>query len=118
MPYLIQVMQQFQNQKSSLNILNKFKVLREYTIKVDKLELSEAQREKDNDSTEQKNIIQMEPQLMITAGPALGISSQYPQNYTTGATPISSAAVTGRNLGYPYLQKTPENVSLLINITI
>ncbi|KAH8314612.1 hypothetical protein KR067_011399, partial [Drosophila pandora] len=84
MPYLIQV-------------------LREYTIKVDKLELSEAQREKDNDSTEQKNIIQMEPQLMITAGPALGISSQYPQNYPSGTTPISSAAVTGRNLGYPYL---------------
>lgn len=76
--------------------------MREYTIKVDKLELSEAQREKDNDSTEQKNIIQMEPQLMITAGPALGISSQYPQNYPSGATPIS-AAVTGRNLGYPYL---------------
>ncbi|XP_017087322.1 clathrin heavy chain isoform X1 [Drosophila bipectinata] len=84
MPYLIQV-------------------LREYTIKVDKLELCEAQREKDNDTTEQKNIIQMEPQLMITAGPAIGISSQYPQNYPSGATPISAAGVTGRNLGYPYL---------------
>ncbi|XP_016996056.1 clathrin heavy chain [Drosophila takahashii] len=82
MPYLIQV-------------------LREYTTKVDKLELNEAQREKEDDSTEHKNIIQMEPQLMITAGPAMGIPPQYAQNYPPGAATVTAAG--GRNMGYPYL---------------
>ncbi|KAH8278169.1 hypothetical protein KR018_011473 [Drosophila ironensis] len=84
MPYLIQV-------------------LREYTTKVDKLELNEAQREKDDDTTEHKNIIQMEPQLMITAGPAMGIAPQYTQNYPQGGAQISAASVAGRNMGYPYI---------------
>ncbi|KAH8420249.1 hypothetical protein KR009_007996 [Drosophila setifemur] len=83
MPYLIQV-------------------LREYTTKVDKLELNEAQREKEEDTTEHKNIIQMEPQLMITAGPAMGISPQYAQN-PAGAGTVAAALVAGRNMGYPYL---------------
>ncbi|EDX18033.1 GD15774 [Drosophila simulans] len=78
-----------------------FKVLREYTTKVDKLELNEAQREKEDDSTEHKNIIQMEPQLMITAGPAMGIPPQYAQNYPPGAATVTAAG--GRNMGYPYL---------------
>ncbi|EDW25684.1 GL11922 [Drosophila persimilis] len=84
MPYLIQV-------------------LREYTNKVDKLELNEAQREKEEDTTEHKNIIQMEPQLMITAGPAMGIPAQYAQNYPPGAATVAAATTTGRNMGYPYL---------------
>ncbi|XP_033237477.1 clathrin heavy chain [Drosophila pseudoobscura] len=84
MPYLIQV-------------------LREYTNKVDKLELNEAQREKEEDTTEHKNIIQMEPQLMITAGPAMGIPAQYAQNYPPGAATVATATTTGRNMGYPYL---------------
>ncbi|KAH8356172.1 clathrin heavy chain [Drosophila serrata] len=87
MPYLIQV-------------------LREYTSKVDRLELNEAQREKEDDTTEHKNIIQMEPQLMITAGPAMGIPPQYSQNYPPNAAATvaaASAAGAGRNMGYPYL---------------
>ncbi|KAH8238365.1 hypothetical protein KR032_005186 [Drosophila birchii] len=87
MPYLIQV-------------------LREYTSKVDRLELNEAQREKEDDTTEHKNIIQMEPQLMITAGPAMGIPPQYSQNYPPNAAAsvaAASAAGAGRNMGYPYL---------------
>ncbi|KAH8397918.1 hypothetical protein KR222_006418, partial [Zaprionus bogoriensis] len=84
MPYLIQV-------------------LREYTTKVDKLELNEAQREKEDDTTEHKNIIQMEPQLMITAGPAMGIPPQYATNYPPGAAAAAAAAAAGRNMGYPYM---------------
>ncbi|XP_068159812.1 clathrin heavy chain [Drosophila tropicalis] len=88
MPYLIQV-------------------LREYTSKVDKLELNEAQREKEDDTTEHKTIIKMEPQLMITAGPAMGIPQQYAQNYPPGAAAAAAAAAAataaGRNMGYPYL---------------
>ncbi|XP_001992484.2 clathrin heavy chain isoform X1 [Drosophila grimshawi] len=87
MPYLIQV-------------------LREYTTKVDKLELNEAQREKEDDTTEHKNIIQMEPQLMITAGPAMGgIPPQYAPNYPPGAAAAAAAAAAGRNMGYPYMYK-------------
>ncbi|ALC48748.1 Chc [Drosophila busckii] len=85
MPYLIQV-------------------LREYTTKVDKLELNEAQREKEDDTTEHKNIIQMEPQLMITAGPTMGIPPQYATNYPPGASAAAAAAAAaGRNMGYPYM---------------
>ncbi|TDG43186.1 hypothetical protein AWZ03_010390 [Drosophila navojoa] len=84
MPYLIQV-------------------LREYTTKVDKLELNEAQREKEDDTTEHKNIIQMEPQLMITAGPAMGIPQQYAPNYPPGAAAAAAAAAAGRNMGYQYM---------------
>ncbi|XP_030381609.1 clathrin heavy chain [Scaptodrosophila lebanonensis] len=85
MPYLIQV-------------------LREYTIKVDKLELTEAQREKEDDTTEHKNIISMEPQLMITAGPTMGIPPQYAQNY-----PPAAAASAARNMGYPYFNTFTTN---------
>ncbi|EDW07527.1 clathrin heavy chain isoform X2 [Drosophila mojavensis] len=84
MPYLIQV-------------------LREYTTKVDKLELNEAQREKEDDTTEHKNIIQMEPQLMITAGPAMGIPQQYAPNYPPVAAAAAAAAAAGRNMGYQYM---------------
>lgn len=77
-------------------------VLREYTTKVDKLEQNEAQREKEDDTTEHKNIIQMEPQLMITAGPAMGIPPQYATNYPPGAA-AAAAAAAGRNMGYPYM---------------
>ncbi|XP_017852375.1 clathrin heavy chain isoform X1 [Drosophila busckii] len=88
MPYLIQV-------------------LREYTTKVDKLELNEAQREKEDDTTEHKNIIQMEPQLMITAGPTMGIPPQYATNYPPGASAAAAAAAAaGRNMGYPYIYKS------------
>ncbi|XP_017963248.2 clathrin heavy chain isoform X1 [Drosophila navojoa] len=87
MPYLIQV-------------------LREYTTKVDKLELNEAQREKEDDTTEHKNIIQMEPQLMITAGPAMGIPQQYAPNYPPGAAAAAAAAAAGRNMGYQYMYKS------------
>ncbi|KRF94090.1 clathrin heavy chain isoform X1 [Drosophila mojavensis] len=87
MPYLIQV-------------------LREYTTKVDKLELNEAQREKEDDTTEHKNIIQMEPQLMITAGPAMGIPQQYAPNYPPVAAAAAAAAAAGRNMGYQYMYKS------------
>uniref|UniRef100_A0A0K8TT11 Clathrin heavy chain n=1 Tax=Tabanus bromius TaxID=304241 RepID=A0A0K8TT11_TABBR len=65
MPYLIQV-------------------IREYTGKVDKLEANEAQREKEGEHIEHKNIIPMESQLMITAGPSMGIAPQYAQTYSPG----------------------------------
>lgn len=102
MPYLIQV-HPFHSIATGwhINLVYVFQVLREYTTKVDKLELNEAQREKEDDSTEHKNIIQMEPQLMITAGPAMGIPPQYAQNYTPGAATVTAAG--GRNMGYPYL---------------
>ncbi|XP_023035106.2 clathrin heavy chain isoform X1 [Drosophila willistoni] len=94
MPYLIQV-------------------LREYTSKVDKLELNEAQREKEDDTTEHKTIIKMEPQLMITAGPAMGIPQQYAQNYPPGAAAAAAAAAAataaGRNMGYPYFNSYKGN---------
>nr|XP_036232840.1 clathrin heavy chain isoform X1 [Bactrocera oleae]XP_036232841.1 clathrin heavy chain isoform X1 [Bactrocera oleae] len=75
MPYLIQV-------------------IREYTTKVDKLEQNEAQREKEDETVEHKNIITMEPQLMITAGPAMGIPPQYAQNY-------AAAPGYAPNMAYP-----------------
>lgn len=69
-------------------------VIREYTTKVDKLEQNEAQREKEDETVEHKNIITMEPQLMITAGPAMGIPPQYAQNY-------AAAPGYAPNMAYP-----------------
>jgi clathrin heavy chain len=56
-------------------------VIREYTVKVDKLEAANAEREKEGENTEHKPIIMQEPQLMLTAGPAY----QYAPQYTPGA---------------------------------
>jgi len=74
------------------------KVVREYTSKVDKLEQNEAQREKEDETTEHKSIITMEPQLMITAGPAMGIPQQYAQNYAAAA---AATAYAAPNMAYP-----------------
>lgn len=62
----------------------RLQVVREYTSKVDKLEANEVQREKESETVEHKNIITMEPQLMITAGPGMGIPPQYAQTYAPG----------------------------------
>lgn len=43
--------------------------MRDLTTKVEKLEASDAQRQKEGEQTEEKPIILPEPQLMITAGP-------------------------------------------------
>lgn len=59
MPYMIQVM-------------------REYTSKVDKLEESESVRMEEEQKAEDKPIVLGEPQLMLTAGPAVGMPAQYP----------------------------------------
>lgn len=56
-------------------------VIREYTVKVDKLEAANAEREKEGENTEHKPIIMQEPQLMLTAGPGY----QYAPPYTPGA---------------------------------
>lgn len=54
-------------------------VTREYTSKVDKLEASDAERQKEGESTEHKSIIMPEPQLMLTAGPGIGMPQYAPQ---------------------------------------
>ncbi|KAI8117809.1 Clathrin heavy chain [Lucilia cuprina] len=72
-------------------------VIREYTAKVDKLEQNEQRREKEDETVEHKNIITMEPQLMITAGPAMGIPPQYAQNYGAAA----AAPGYAPNMAYP-----------------
>lgn len=59
---------------------------REYTAKVDKLELNEAQREQEGESEQHKSsMIMPEPQLMLTAGPGMGMPPQYAAGY--GAAP-------------------------------
>lgn len=50
--------------------------MRDLTTKVEKLEASDAQRQKEGEQTEEKPIILPEPQLMITAGP-MGMAPQY-----------------------------------------
>ncbi|KXJ74614.1 hypothetical protein RP20_CCG013310 [Aedes albopictus] len=60
MPYLIQV-------------------TREYTSKVDKLEVADAERQKEGENSEHKSIILPEPQLMLTAGPGMGMPQYAPQ---------------------------------------
>jgi len=60
MPYLIQV-------------------LREYRTKIDKLEELEMQRIEEGPTNDQKQMI-IEPQLMLTAGPGMGMPG-YPPNY-------------------------------------
>lgn len=60
---------------------------REYTSKVDKLEANEAQRQQEGESTENKPIMLPEPQLMITAGPGMGIPPAYTQGYAPGYAP-------------------------------
>lgn len=51
--------------------------MRDLTTKVEKLEASDAQRQKDGEQTEEKPIILPEPQLMITAGPMGMVPQQY-----------------------------------------
>lgn len=70
-------------------------VIRELTTKVDKLEASDAQRQQEGEQTEQKPIILPEPQLMITAGPGIGM---VPQQYAPGY---------GVQPGYPQQQMPP-----------
>lgn len=48
---------------------------------MDKLEASDAQRQKEGENTEQKPIILPEPQLMITAGPMGMVPQQYAPGY-------------------------------------
>lgn len=62
-----------------------FQVTREYTAKVDKLEQNEAQREQEGESEQQSSMIMPEPQLMLTAGPGMGMPPQYAAGY--GAAP-------------------------------
>lgn len=50
---------------------------REYTSKIDKLEQAEQERQKDTENAEVKPMILPEPQLMLTAGPGMGIPPQY-----------------------------------------
>lgn len=56
---------------------------------MDKLETVEAQREKESENQEHKPMILPETQLMITAGPAMGIPQQY-----------AAAAAQGYGAGY------------------
>lgn len=62
--------------------------MRDLTIKVEKLEASDAQRKKDGEQTEEKPIILPEPQLMITAGPM----GMVPQQYGYGNVNVPPAA--------------------------
>lgn len=64
---------------------------------MDKLEQNEARREKEDETVEHKNIISMEPQLMITAGPGMGIPPQYAQGYATAG----QAPGYAPNMAYP-----------------
>lgn len=55
---------------------------------MDKLEQAETERQKDTENAEVKPIIMPEPQLMLTAGPGMGMAPQYvapPQYAATGA---------------------------------
>lgn len=63
------------------DLLPIFQCIRELTTKVDKLEASDAQRQKEGEQTEQKPIIMPEPQLMITAGPMGMVPQQYANAY-------------------------------------
>lgn len=53
---------------------------------MDKLEASDAQREKEGEQAENKPMIIQEQQLMITAGP-MGIAPQYAPQQAYGAAP-------------------------------
>ncbi|XP_041347911.1 clathrin heavy chain 1 isoform X2 [Gigantopelta aegis] len=66
MPYMIQVM-------------------REYIGKVDKLESSEAVRTEEEQKAEERPIVFNEPQLMLTAGPGIGIPPVIPPQPAYGA---------------------------------
>lgn len=59
---------------------------REYTSKVDKLEVADAERQKEGENSEHKSIILPEPQLMLTAGPGMGMP-QYAPQYAGGYVP-------------------------------
>lgn len=49
---------------------------------MDKLELNEAQREQEDESEQHKSsMIMPEPQLMLTAGPGMGMPPQYAAGY-------------------------------------
>lgn len=50
---------------------------------MDKLEAAEGERQKEGENTEHKSIILPEPQLMLTAGPGMGIP-QYAPQYSGG----------------------------------
>ncbi|KAI4455202.1 clathrin heavy chain related [Holotrichia oblita] len=59
-------------------------VTRELTLKVEKLEQSETQRQSEAAEETHKPMMMTEPQLMLTAGPGMGIPPQQyvpPQNY-------------------------------------
>lgn len=56
-------------------------VTREYTAKVDKLEQNEAERVQEGESEQQSSMIMPEPQLMLTAGPGMGMPPQYAGAY-------------------------------------
>ncbi|ODN04923.1 Clathrin heavy chain [Orchesella cincta] len=55
-------------------------VLREYRTKIDRLEELEMQRMEEGPVNDQKSMI-MEPQLMLTAGPGMGMPPAYTQAY-------------------------------------
>lgn len=82
MPYLIQV-------------------IRETTSKVEKLEQSDVQRQQER-AEEQKPMMLSEPQLMLTAGPAMGIPPQSMPNMSQGPYVQQGYAPQGYAPGMPY----------------
>lgn len=82
MPYLIQV-------------------VRELTTKVEKLEQSDVQRQQER-AEEQKPMMISEPQLMLTAGPAMGMPPQGMTNVAPGYMPQQGYPPQGYAPGMPY----------------
>lgn len=65
----------------NLTFFETLQVTREYTAKVDKLEQNEAKREQEGESEQPASMIMPEPQLMLTAGPGMGMPPQYAGGY-------------------------------------
>lgn len=86
----------FSNKILNLNL--DFQVTREYTSKVDKLEAADAERQKEGENSEHKSIILPEPQLMLTAGPGMGMpqyAPQYAGAYVAAAQPNNMSPYPG-----------------------
>ncbi|KPP72822.1 clathrin heavy chain 1-like [Scleropages formosus] len=56
-------------------------VMREYLTKVDKLDASESLRKEEEQATETQPIVYGTPQLMLTAGPSMGVPPQQAYGY-------------------------------------
>lgn len=76
-------------------------VIRECTSKIEKLEQNDVQRQQER-AEEQKPMMLAEPQLMLTAGPAMGIPPQAMPPGAPGYMPPQNYPPQGYTPGMPY----------------